>query len=364
MTHVQFSSVTHRYPGGERPAVDRLDLDIADGEFVVLVGPSGCGKSTSLRMLAGLESVETGHIRIGGADVTGLPPKARDVAMVFQSYALYPNMTVAENMGFALRNAGVNKTERTARVLEAARMLELEPLLGRKPAKLSGGQRQRVAMGRAIVRHPAVFCMDEPLSNLDAKLRVSTRAQISGLQRRLGTTTVYVTHDQVEAMTMGDRVAVMRDGRLQQIARPRELYDDPVNTFVAGFIGSPGMSLLEARVEGATAVLGALRVPLPASARREERVVVGVRPESWTVVGEWRKGALTVVAELFEELGAESFVHAVKADPSDDTWTSRGGRVVIRVDRKVSVRPGERLHLLPKLDEVRFFSAYSDTRLR
>ena len=220
MANVQFAGVTHRYEGTDRPAVDRLDLDIADGEFLVLVGPSGCGKSTSLRMLAGLESASDGRIEIGGTDVTHLAPRARDVAMVFQSYALYPNMTVEQNMGFALQNAGVGKTERRERVLEAARMLELEPLLGRKPAKLSGGQRQRVAMGRAIVRHPKVFCMDEPLSNLDAKLRVSTRSQIAALQRRLGTTTVYVTHDQVEAMTMGDRVAVMLDGRLQQVAKP------------------------------------------------------------------------------------------------------------------------------------------------
>ncbi|MDX5311744.1 MAG: ATP-binding cassette domain-containing protein, partial [Rhodococcus sp. (in: high G+C Gram-positive bacteria)] len=264
MASIRFRSVTHRYPGADRPSVDRLDLDVADGEFLVLVGPSGCGKTTSLRMLAGLEAVDDGRIDIGGADVTGLPPKARDVAMVFQNYALYPNMTVAENMGFALRNAGDGRVERTTRVLDVARMLELEPLLDRKPGKLSGGQRQRVAMGRAIVRRPAVFCMDEPLSNLDAKLRVSTRSQIAGLQRRLGTTTVYVTHDQVEAMTMGDRVAVLDGGRLQQVAAPRVLYDNPVNTFVAGFVGSPGMNLLDAPVRDGAAVLGALRVPVPA----------------------------------------------------------------------------------------------------
>ena len=285
MANVHFAGVTHRYPGAPDLAVDGLELDIADGEFLVLVGPSGCGKSTSLRMLAGLESVESGRIEIGGHDVTDLPPRARDVAMVFQSYALYPNMTVAQNMGFALRNAKMSKADTASRVQEAARILELEPLLGRKPAKLSGGQRQRVAMGRAIVRQPKVFCMDEPLSNLDAQLRVSTRSQIAGLQRRLGTTTVYVTHDQVEAMTMGDRVAVLRDGRLQQIAAPRELYDDPVNTFVASFLGAPGMNLLEAPLRDGAAVLGELRIPIPRSAEVGERVILGVRPESWDVVG-------------------------------------------------------------------------------
>ncbi|MFZ2173411.1 MAG: sn-glycerol-3-phosphate ABC transporter ATP-binding protein UgpC [Rhodococcus sp. (in: high G+C Gram-positive bacteria)] len=354
MANVQFAGVTHRYPGDDRPAVDRLDLDIADGEFIVLVGPSGCGKSTSLRMLAGLESVEAGRIEIGGADVTTLPPRARDVAMVFQSYALYPNMTVADNMSFALRNAGVGKAERTERVLVAARMLELEPLLDRKPSTLSGGQRQRVAMGRAIVRRPAVFCMDEPLSNLDATLRVSTRSQIAGLQRRLGTTTVYVTHDQVEAMTMGDRVAVMKDGQLQQIAPPRDLYDDPVNTFVAGFIGSPGMNLMEVPVREGAAELGDLRIPLPLSATNESHVVVGVRPESWTLVGAWRNDSYTVTADILEELGAESFVYA--AGPT--------GRVVVRVDRTRSVAAGEELHLRPEPGAVYFFSAATGVRLR
>ncbi|MEE2030992.1 ABC transporter ATP-binding protein [Rhodococcus chondri] len=360
MAQISFRNVTHRYPGTDRPAVDRLELDIADGEFLVLVGPSGCGKSTSLRMLAGLEAVDSGRVEIGGRDVTGVPPKARDVAMVFQNYALYPNMTVAENMAFALQNAGMKKPERTRRVLEAARMLELEPLLDRKPGKLSGGQRQRVAMGRAIVRDPAVFCMDEPLSNLDAKLRVSTRAQIAELQRRLGTTTVYVTHDQVEAMTMGDRVAVLDGGRLQQVASPRRLYDDPVNTFVAGFVGSPGMNLIEVPVEEGSVRLGALRVPVPRSVD-ENRVVVGVRPESWVPVGAWRSGAWTVRAELVEELGAESFVYAVPADPAERPAT---GRVVVRWDRRAPVKSGEEIHLIPKSDEVYFFSAATGRRIR
>src|ERR1700710_3143456 len=243
MATVTYDHATRLYPGGTRAAVDALNLEIADGEFLVLVGPSGCGKSTSLRMLAGLEEVNDGNIFIGERNVTDVPPKDRDIAMVFQNYALYPHMTVAENMGFALKIAGVGKEERAQRVLEAAKLLDLEPYLGRKPKALSGGQRQRVAMGRAIVRSPQVFLMDEPLSNLDAKLRVQTRTQIAALVKRLGTTTVYVTHDQVEAMTMGDRVAVLRDGVLQQCDTPGTLYDRPGNAFVAGFIGSPAMNL-------------------------------------------------------------------------------------------------------------------------
>ncbi|MEV6430765.1 sn-glycerol-3-phosphate ABC transporter ATP-binding protein UgpC [Nocardia sp. NPDC051463] len=358
MATVHFDGVTHLYPGAPTPAVDGLDIDIADGEFIVLVGPSGCGKSTSLRMLAGLESVEAGRILIGGKDVTGLPPRARDVAMVFQSYALYPNMTVAQNMGFALRNAGMSKADTMVRVQQAAKMLELEALLDRKPAKLSGGQRQRVAMGRAIVRRPQVFCMDEPLSNLDAKLRVSTRSQIAALQKRLGTTTVYVTHDQVEAMTMGDRVAVLREGKLQQIAAPRELYDDPVNTFVAGFIGSPGMNLLDAPVRENAAVLGDLRIPLPHSVQ-SDRVVVGVRPESWEVTTE--PDSLAVAAELVEELGAESFIYS---HGTTEEWNSRSGKIVARVDRRFQVALGDNLRLRPKLDEVFFFDGATEQRLR
>ncbi|WP_040697742.1 ABC transporter ATP-binding protein [Nocardia vinacea] len=359
MATVHFDGVTHLYPGAPAPAVDNLELDIADGEFIVLVGPSGCGKSTSLRMLAGLESVAAGRILIGGKDVTGLPPRARDVAMVFQSYALYPNMTVAQNMGFALRNAGMNKADTAVRVQEAAKMLELEHLLDRRPAKLSGGQRQRVAMGRAIVRRPQVFCMDEPLSNLDAKLRVSTRSQIAALQKRLGTTTVYVTHDQVEAMTMGDRVAVLREGKLQQIAKPRELYDDPVNTFVAGFIGSPGMNLLDAPVRDGAAVLGDLRIPLPRTATGE-RVIVGIRPESWETTTEI-DNSLAVAAELLEELGAESFIYSHGVT---DEWNSRSGKVVARVDRRFQVALGDRLRLRPKIDEIFFFDGETEERLR
>ncbi len=240
MATVTFDKATRVYPGADKPSVDKLDLHVEDGEFLVLVGPSGCGKSTSLRMLAGLEDVNEGRILIGDRDVTNMQPKDRDIAMVFQNYALYPHMTVADNMGFALKIAGEPKDKIRARVEEAAKILDLTEYLDRKPKALSGGQRQRVAMGRAIVREPQVFLMDEPLSNLDAKLRVQTRTQIAQLQRRLGVTTVYVTHDQVEAMTMGDRVAVLKDGLLQQVDTPRRMYDHPDNVFVAGFIGSPG----------------------------------------------------------------------------------------------------------------------------
>src|SRR3954447_20410103 len=285
MATVSFQHATRTYPRSERPAVDALDLDIADGEFLVLVGPSGCGKSTSLRMLAGLEEVDAGAILIGGRDVTDEPPKGRDIAMVFQNYALYPHMTVEANMGFALKLAGVRKAEIVRRVSEAAKILDLEDFLQRRPKALSGGQRQRVAMGRAIVRDPQVFLMDEPLSNLDAKLRVQTRAEIAALQRRLATTTIYVTHDQVEAMTMGDRVAVMSDGRLQQVDAPREVYARPRNVFVAGFIGSPAMNPRELpRVAGGAALNG-YTVPLPRGLdAAEPTVVVGIRPESLVLV--------------------------------------------------------------------------------
>jgi sn-glycerol 3-phosphate transport system ATP-binding protein len=361
MARVQYSAVTHRYPGADAPAVDNLDLDIADGEFLVLVGPSGCGKSTTLRLLAGLESIESGHISIGDVDVTRLPPRARDVAMVFQNYALYPNMTVADNMGFALRNAGVSRADTRQRVLEVATMLELTELLDRKPSKLSGGQRQRVAMGRAIVRRPHVFCMDEPLSNLDAKLRVSTRAQISELQRRLGTTTVYVTHDQVEAMTMGDRVAVLKDGVLQQVDIPRTLYDDPVNTFVATFIGAPAMNLFEATVADGAVRLDDLSIPVPRGAAADARVVLGVRPESWDVVSAGSAGSLTVHVELEEELGFESFVYA--APVKQDGWSLRGQRIVLRTDRRTVVTVGESLSIMPHPHEVYFFDSQTETRI-
>ena len=271
MAEVQYVEATRLYPGNPIPAVNKLNLDVADGEFVVLVGPSGSGKSTALRMLAGLEDVDQGEIRIGGVDVSQKPPKDRDIAMVFQNYALYPHMSVAENMGFALKLKGVSKEERAKKVQAAAKLLDLERYLDRKPKALSGGQRQRVAMGRAIVREPSVFLMDEPLSNLDAKLRVETRANIAALQARLGTTTIYVTHDQVEAMTMGDRVALLKDGILQQVDTPRNLYDHPGNAFVAGFIGSPAMNLVKVPFDDSGAQLGELTIPIKPDAAAAAR---------------------------------------------------------------------------------------------
>ncbi|GAB3129498.1 sn-glycerol-3-phosphate ABC transporter ATP-binding protein UgpC [Tsukamurella serpentis] len=356
MATVRFDGASVQYPGTDRPSVSALDLDIADGEFVVLVGPSGCGKSTSLRALAGLEAVTDGRILIDGVDVTSVSPKKRDVAMVFQNYALYPNMTVAQNMGFALRNAGVSKDDTAKQVAEAAAMLELEPLLDRKPARLSGGQRQRVAMGRAIVRHPKVFAMDEPLSNLDARLRVSTRSQISALQRRLGVTTLYVTHDQVEAMTMGDRVAVLKDGLLQQVAAPRELYDDPVNTFVAGFLGSPGMNLLTVRRTDAGAQLAGAVVPVPRTVETGETVTVGLRPEALDVAPPQTPGAVAGTVVLVEELGAEALVY-LTVDGQDKP-------VVARVDRATELRAGEEAGLVPAASQALFFHAESGDRLR
>ena len=290
MATVSFDKATRLYPGAERPAVDKLDLEIGDGEFLVLVGPSGCGKSTSLRMLAGLEEVNDGHIRIGDRDVTNLAPKDRDIAMVFQNYALYPHMTVYDNIGFALKLAKVPKEEIDERVRKAAEILELTVNLDRKPGQLSGGQRQRVAMGRAIVRQPKAFLMDEPLSNLDAKLRVQMRAEIAALQRELGVTTVYVTHDQVEAMTMGDRVAVLKDGLLQQVDSPRNMYDRPANLFVAGFIGSPAMNLVEVPITDGGVKFGNSVVPVnrealkTASDKGDRTVTVGVRPEHFDIV--------------------------------------------------------------------------------
>ncbi|MGZ8176702.1 ABC transporter ATP-binding protein [Williamsia sp. SKLECPSW1] len=360
MASVEFDSVVRDFGAG-RPAVDRLSLTIADGEFLVLVGPSGCGKSTSLRMLAGLEPIQSGRVLIDDVDVSGRAPKARDVAMVFQNYALYPNMTVAENMGFALRNAGMSKADTATTVDEAARMLELTDVLGRKPSALSGGQRQRVAMGRAIVRRPKVFCMDEPLSNLDAKLRVSTRAQIASLQRRLGTTTVYVTHDQVEAMTMGDRVAVLRDGVLQQVAAPRTLYLDPDNAFVAGFMGSPAMNLVDdVAVHDHAVRLGGLVLRAP-SAVTAPTVTVGVRPESWDLTAP-ADDTVDCRIELVEELGAEQFVHCA---PVDDALTPRGGKVVVRIDHRRSVSVGDVVGLrVPEADAVQWFDATTGDRIR
>ncbi|CCI83750.1 ABC transporter ATP-binding protein [Corynebacterium otitidis] len=338
MARIQIESASRVFEDAGRPAVDRLDLDVADGEFLVLVGPSGCGKSTSLRMIAGLEPVDTGRILIGGDDVGGLPPGKRDIAMVFQNYALYPTMTVAKNMAFALKNRKMPKDEIERRVARAAKILELDDLLDRKPAALSGGQRQRVAMGRAIVREPAAFLMDEPLSNLDARLRVATRAQITALHRRLKATTVYVTHDQTEAMTMGDRIAVLRGGVLQQVGTPEELYQGPVNEFVAGFLGSPAMNLLPGRVDGGQALVGEWAIPLVDEAH-EGPAQVGIRPEELAPAGE---EGTPVVVDHVENLGREAFIYATL--PGDVPVTVAAGRP----DGTAGPGPGERVRVAPR----------------
>ncbi|HUO40348.1 MAG TPA: sn-glycerol-3-phosphate ABC transporter ATP-binding protein UgpC [Mycobacterium sp.] len=358
MGSVSFEHATRRYPGTERPAVDRLDLAVDDGEFLVLVGPSGCGKSTALRMVAGLEAVDSGRILIGGRDVTDTDPKDRDVAMVFQNYALYPHMTVAQNLGFALKIAKLSKTQIRDRVTEVAMLLGLQPYLDRKPKDLSGGQRQRVAMGRAIVRRPQVFLMDEPLSNLDAKLRVDTRTEIAALQRRLGTTTIYVTHDQVEAMTMGNRVAVLRDGVLQQCAPPRELYRDPANVFVAGFIGSPAMNLFTVAVRDHTAALGDCLLSVPRAVSDQPEVVVGIRPEHLEPGGlgapleEGMHAGVGMEVDLVEELGADTYLYG-RITVGEGTT---GQTIVARADRRDPPTRGSRIRLHPVPDRIQFFS--------
>ncbi|MFH8467421.1 ABC transporter ATP-binding protein [Streptomyces sp. NPDC017991] len=376
MATVSFNKATRIYPGGDKPAVDQLELDVADGEFLVLVGPSGCGKSTSLRMLAGLEDVNGGSIHIGDRDVTHLPPKDRDIAMVFQNYALYPHMTVADNMGFALKIAGVNKAEIRQKVEDAAKILDLTEYLARKPKALSGGQRQRVAMGRAIVREPQVFLMDEPLSNLDAKLRVSTRTQIASLQRRLGITTVYVTHDQVEAMTMGDRVAVLKDGLLQQVDSPRNMYDRPKNLFVAGFIGSPAMNLVEVPITDGGVKFGNSVVPVDrdalktASDKGDRTVTVGVRPEHFDIVEQGGGAAaslsketadapagLAVTVNVVEELGADGYVYG-SAKLGDELKD-----LVVRVSGRAVPEKGATLHVVPRAGETHVFSTSTGERL-
>jgi multiple sugar transport system ATP-binding protein len=388
MAGVRYVGASRVYAKGAKPAVDMLDLDITDGEFMVLVGPSGSGKTTALRMLAGLEPLDGGRIEIAGRDVSDVQPKDRDIAMVFQNYALYPSKTVAENMGFALKMQHVPRPERDRRVHEAARILDLdEALLDRKPKALSGGQRQRVAMGRAIVREPKVFLMDEPLSNLDAKLRVQTRSQIAELQRRLGVTTVYVTHDQVEAMTMGHRVAVLSGGTLQQCASPRELYDNPVNQFVAGFIGSPAMNLLTAPLTEGGARLAGTVVPLAPAVRvaadrdRLTEIVLGIRPEQMhltdaggsdpgSAAGGPATGPATGPAPagpdpgsavllgdvvLVEELGADALLHVRLADG--------GGAVVARAEGRKPPAPGQRVAFRVQSADVLAFNPATGARL-
>jgi multiple sugar transport system ATP-binding protein len=390
MADIVLDNVTKRYPDGFE-AVKSLNLNIADGEFMILVGPSGCGKSTALNMIAGLEDISSGELRIGGEVVNQRAPRDRDIAMVFQSYALYPHMTVRDNMAFALKLKKVSQQEIDRKVNEAAEILDLTQHLDRKPANLSGGQRQRVAMGRAIVRDPKAFLMDEPLSNLDAKLRVQMRAEVARIQSRLNTTTVYVTHDQTEAMTLGDRVAVMRAGVLQQVGSPMQLYNNPNNLFVAGFIGSPGMNFLPARIEGGVAKLPMVEVKLPQDVLdRVGRVdgkplIAGIRPEDFedasVVAAEVRPQGTTFTAELdlVEAMGAEYYAHfgvgggdiesADLQDLRDDAGgeaerTAAGETVVVaRLAPTSRARVGQNAELWLDATKLHFFEADSGTSL-
>ncbi len=370
MAGVYFDHVTKVFPGGT-VAVDDLTLTVNEGEFLILVGPSGCGKTTALRMVAGLEKVSAGRISIGDVVVNDVPPRARDVAMVFQNYALYPHMTVERNLAFGLRQRRVPAREINRRVAGVSEMLGLEDLLKRRPGQLSGGQRQRVAMGRALVREPKAFLLDEPLSNLDAKLRVQMRAELKRLHQRLGVTTIYVTHDQVEAMTLGDRIAVLSDGRLQQLGAPQDVYDRPTNVFVAGFIGSPPMNLLRATAAGGRVVAGDLAIELPGVPDGE--VVIGLRPES---IGPARDGLPQIAFEVdvVEPLGDEVVVHgtvagraaAATADgevPPPNAGAARAP-VTARFDPQLSPRPGERIPLGIRLEAVHVFDASTGLALR
>lgn len=373
MAEVILENICKTY-GNNFHAIDQLNLSVEDGEFLILVGPSGCGKSTALRMIAGLEDITSGSLRIGGVDVVDMPPKDRDIAMVFQSYALYPHMTVSENIAFSMRLAGKPKAERRKRVDEIAKTLQLTSLLDSKPANLSGGQRQRVAMGRAMVREPAAFLMDEPLSNLDAKLRVQMRAEITSLQKQLGVTTIYVTHDQIEAMTMGDRVAVLKGGVLQQVDTPKRLYESPVNAFVAGFIGSPSMNLFEATLTGDELMSGtfAIRLQDAAFVRRPglksyagRKVVFGIRPEDlYDSSLESGRKYQTIPAKVtsIEELGSEHIVHlnidGVRVDSGDPDAVQDFGltsNAVARFEPDSAVRSGSAIRLALDDTKLHFF---------
>ncbi|EEP70642.1 sugar ABC transporter ATP-binding protein [Micromonospora sp. ATCC 39149] len=380
MADIVLDKVSKRFPDGT-VAVQNVDLEIADGEFVILVGPSGCGKSTTLNMIAGLEDISSGELRIGGQRVNDKAPRDRDIAMVFQSYALYPNMTVRENMAFPLRLAKLDRQTIDAKVDEAAKVLELTPLLDRKPANLSGGQRQRVAMGRAIVRQPKAFLMDEPLSNLDAKLRVQMRTVVSRLQKQLGTTTVYVTHDQTEAMTLGDRVVIMRGGSIQQVGPPQELYDHPRNLFVAGFIGSPSMNFLHAAVSDGKLRTAIGDVPIGERIRREleagdapRELILGIRPEHFEdaeLVDDdtRRRGAeFTAPVDIVESMGSDKYVYftlegerasaaeleELAADAGAD-FTGGGASLVTRLSAESTVREGEDRRVWFNLEKIHLF---------
>jgi len=390
MAEIALEDITKRYPDGFE-AVKHMDLDVPDSEFIILVGPSGCGKSTALRMIAGLEDITDGELKIGGEVVNDRAPKDRDIAMVFQNYALYPHMTVGENMGFALKLALVDKQEIAQKVNEAAKTLDLTQHLDRKPANLSGGQRQRVAMGRAIVRDPKAFLMDEPLSNLDAKLRVQMRTEVSRIQKRLGTTTVYVTHDQTEAMTLGDRVAVMRSGELQQVGKPQELYEHPRNIFVAGFIGSPAMNFMPVKVEGTNIVTPIGDVPLSDEQRRALEgdgtgdLIAGIRPEDFedaALVGDQRDRGITFNAriDVLESMGAEFYAYfsveaqetvssqelqelAEDAGTADVPSAGEAGQVVARLEPASKAAEGQEAELWLDTSKVHLFDASNGQRL-
>ncbi|WP_138469284.1 ABC transporter ATP-binding protein [Poseidonocella sp. HB161398] len=348
MSTMSVRSLTKSF--GRTEILRGIDLDVAAGEFVALVGPSGCGKSTLLRLIAGLEGASGGRIEIGGRDVTRLPPKGRDVAMVFQNYALYPHLTVGANMGFSLKLRGTPKRKIDAMVREAAAVLGLDALLERYPGQLSGGQRQRVATGRAIVRNPALFLFDEPLSNLDAKLRVEMRTQIKALHQRLQVTTIYVTHDQIEAMTMADRVVVMRAGRIEQQGAPLELYDRPANAFVAGFLGSPSMNFLEGRIEGgAVALADGTRLPAPGGAAEGRRVLWGMRPEDIEIGGE----GMPAQVEVVEPTGPDTQL-AVRIG---------GQAATVLLRRRAVLHPGEQIRLSPAAERIHLFDAETGSRL-
>ncbi len=383
MARIEIDQLSKTYPNGFE-ALKEFSLDVADGEFLVLVGPSGCGKSTALRMVAGLEKITGGELRIDGRSVNTVASKNRDIAMVFQSYALYPHMTVYQNIGFSLKMSKVPKAEADKMIRSAAAVLELDEMLDRKPGQLSGGQRQRVAMGRAIVREPALFLMDEPLSNLDAKLRVQMRAEIARLQKDIGVTTIYVTHDQVEAMTMGDRVAVMKDGVLQQVANPKTLYDNPVNMFVGAFIGSPSMALLEAKVTPGSIRIGSLELKV-SNAELEKRpflkewenrdLIVGIRPEALEdaeLSGVTGRGTeFEAAVELVEELGSDIIVHlgfdGKRVDAGDPDsikeLSQETTNILARFDRRSGVTEGGTARVRVDLDDLHFFDPESGLRL-